>query len=584
MSIPVWTWPSGGAIAKGISLVPLGLGVAVADWTQPVLWPFSGGSFGSPITLSGEFGLSSAASDGSGSVYTTSWDGIPWHISSGGVPTSGAPLATGAVYVGTAFTAGSAFCLAASGHVYGSGGASLGSFPLPARYLAGSGTTLVAGMPSSGIGTMNANTGATGFIALPAAISTIACLALASGAPLAIGGWTNAAPLSGAAAAVLDPQNAEVMFAAASGNAIIWSSTSPSGNAWAQSQLVGMPVVPKAAVWRPDGTQVLVSAPTNNTVQVMNYTAGTLSSGQTLTVAGACSVAITGDSTHALVAQSGLAQITPISFVGSTWSTGTAITGVTGIVGVAAVSASGVIAASSGALTWYTENGGIWNFAASAALGFVPTALTVDAFGQAYVAGSGKVALAVNQAITATGSWTGGAPTSIAVQQGRIVMAVPADNAFRVFCLSASGLLSQQFSGALSLGSSVGLGLSFSTLFLMGSGSTLLYGFSGNVFGPTPIVSGAVGFYNGSSWTTVGLGIGNTPAAMAVNASGGVYVATQQNSLYLIASGGGVTSSSGIQTYSGQLQTAPLTPSSMLATASGVYMCTAIPGVLGQVA
>jgi len=254
MTIPAWFWPPSGTAARGIALVPYGSGLAVADWTWPALWPFSGGAFTSRQTIgSGSQGFSSAAPDASGGVWAITWDGVLWHAPYGGSPVSGA-MPSGQAYVGAAHCTGSGFALSATGQVYTSAAALLGSFPLPARPLVASGNTLVAPMPSSGIGLMNATNGATGFIALPGGMTTVSCAALAAGDPLAVGGWANAAALSGAAAAAQDPQLATSMLAVGSGFALIWSAPGRYADAWSQTQAVTGLANLSAVAWRPDGT------------------------------------------------------------------------------------------------------------------------------------------------------------------------------------------------------------------------------------------------------------------------------------------------------------------------------------------
>ena len=585
MAIPAWSWPPSGATARGTALVPFVTGMAVPDWTRPVLWPFTAGTFGPAVpTGSGNYGFGSAAADASSGVYATTWDGTIRHITSGGTVTFGI-LPSGQVYVGTAFAGGSGFALAATGTVYGSGGALLGTFPLPARPLVASGSTLMALMPSSGVGLMSGSTGATGFIARPAGMTTMSCIAVASGFSLAVAGYSVAASLSGVAAAALDPQNNRVMLAVGSGKALQWGAPGPYADAWTQTQSVTGLANLTTLCWRPDGTQALACSPVSGVVQALAYTAGVVSLAQTLTVSGACSVAVAGNSTDALVAMSGQSQAMPLTYAGATWATGTAVTGLTGITAVAPYGASGAVVAMSGAVRTYTlVPPGQWLFNASAAIGFVPTVVATDQFGQVYVAGSGAVALVSGSAVVASGTWAGAAPTAIAVQQGRIVLAVPSDSLLRVFGYSASGVLSQQFSGTLSLGTPVGLGLSYTTLFAMGSGSTPMYGFSGSPYTLTQPLSGSIGFWNGSAWATGAMGVGHIPSAIGLDASGGAWATTIQNTLWHFTSGA-VLSSSGIVTqYSGQAQTAPISPSAVLVNSSGVYVATSIPGVLVQVA
>lgn len=585
MTAPTWFWPASGAQARGIALASFGAGIAVADWTEPTLWPFSGSAFGAPIPIgSGSQGFAGAVPDASGGVYAVTWDGTLWHVPSGGTAAS-TTMPSGQVYVGVAYASGAAFAVAASGEVYISAGSPFAAFPLPARSIVSSGSTIAGCMGASGIATMNAGNGATGFIARPAGMTTLACAAMASGAPLAVAGWSVASYATGYAAGALDPQDTLLMLFVGSGNASLWQAPGQYSDAWSPSGTIAGLANLTSVSWRPDGTQALCASPVSGVMQALEYAAGVLSLQQTLAVAGCCSIAIAGDSIDAVAAQSGLSQAMPLSFAGSTWSTGAAVTGLPGIVAVVPYGASGAVAAVSGALRYLNLTApGDWTLGGTVPLPFVPTAMTVDTFGQVYAAGSGAVAMASGTTLLASGSWSGAAPTSIAVQQGRVVMAVPGDGLLRVFGLSAAGALSQQSSTPLSLGAAVGLALSSTTLFALGSGSMVPYGFSGSPYALTPVHSGSVAFWNGSSWTATQMGVGHKPTAIGLDASGGAYVATVQNTLWHVASGGTVLSSGTLQTYPGQSQVVPLSVSSILATASGVFAATSIPGVLGQVA
>jgi hypothetical protein len=118
----------------------------------------------------------------------------------------------------------------------------------------------------------------------------------------------------------------------------------------------------------------------------------------------------------------------------------------------------------------------------------------------------------------------------------------------------------------------------------MGSGGTPTYGFSGAPYALTPVLSGSVAFWNGSSWAQAGLGTGNTPSCIGLDASGGAWVGTAQNTYWHLASGGAVLSSGQVATYFGQQQSVPLCLSAVLANASGTYFATSVPGLIVQAA
>jgi len=582
MALPAYHYPASGAVARGVGIATFGSGVAVADWTVPTLWPYAAGAFKAGLSLdTGSPGLSSIVSDGASGIYTVSYTGTLYHQPPTGSVTR-TVLPSGAIYNGCGFIGGSAFVLAASGSVLTSGATVLGTFPTNALRMAGSGTTLAALLPASGLGTMT-TAGVTGLIAFPAGLTTSSCLNMVSGLPVAVGGWQTAASLAAANAAALNPTDATVMVAAGSGAVTQWRVADGLSDAWTQSQQVSGLTNLTAMSWSPDGFHVMAASPTSGVVQILGYATGALSLTQTVAVSGACATVFGADSLHALVAQSGQSQLATLSFSG-TWATGTPVTGVPGVTTVAAYGTSGAVAAYTNSLAWLTLASGLWAITGTTTLGFTPTLLDIDPFLNVYAAASGQFSV-LNASGTLLGSGAfSGVPTGLAVQQGRVILSVPAANTLYVFGQTPSGSWTQQASGALSLGASVGLALSETTLFCLGSGSTTTLGFSGTPFVLTPVVSGIVAQRSGGSWTTTGLGVGHTPSAIGYDASNNLRVVTTQNTLWTIASGGTVVSSGIVPQITQQDQSVPLGVSALLASPYGMYCATSIPGVMIEIA
>ncbi len=582
MAIPAWYWPTPNGAARGLAVVPFRSGVAVADWTQPVVWPYATGAFGSGVVLaSGTPGFSSMVSDGASGVWAVTWAGTLWHQPAASAASSGALPAT-SVYVGCAMASALPYVLAASGAVLTSGGATLGTFPTYARTLGGSGSTLAALLPASGLGSMT-TTGVTGLVAFPAGLATPSCLSMASGTPVAVGGWQPAASLAAANAAVLSPFDPTVMAAVGNTTLTQWRAASGSTDAWLQTQqLTGLTNM-TAAAWTPDGFHVMGVSPTSGVVQVFAYATGAFSLTQTVVVPGAVGVATGADALHALVAQSGLSQLATLSFT-STWGTGIAVTGVPGITAVTAWGASGAVAAYSSGLAFIGLASGVWTIANTVALGFTPTLLAVDAFFDVYAAASGQLAMVSAAGVVQGSGAFSGVPTGLAVQQGRVVLAIPAANMLLAYGQSSPGNWTQQASGALTLGSNIGLGLSQTTLFAMGSASTVTYGFSGTPFVLTNVVSGIVAHRAAGAWVTTGLGIGHTPSAVGYDSFGNLRVVTTENTLWTIGTSGTVVSSGIVPQIAAQSQGVPLGVSALTISPSGIYCATSIPGSLIEIA
>lgn len=594
MSVPAWYWPlvSGEYVsAKAVALAkfgPLASGppqIAVPDWSLPIAYPLLPGAFFAGITLgSGIPGISSIVSDGSTGFWAVSYNGSGFHQPYGGV-LSTYSLTSGHVYIGGVYISGSGFALSSDGIVWTSGNTQLGSWPASAIALTASGGTLGALLPASGLVGLMTTGGVTGSIALPGTIATGSCLAMASGDVLAVGGYALVPSLSGAAAAMLDPQNADIMLGVGSGYALLWENgASGFSENWTQNQILSAGIVNLSAVsWVPNGTQALAPSVSSGVVQVLGYSASVLSLLQSVTVSGACAVAVAGTSVNALVAQSGLSQAATLAYGGGSWSAGSPVTGLTGIAALAAFGTTGAVAAVSGGIAYLGLTAGVWSLLQTLNVGFTPTAITVDRFNNVYAAGGGALAVASGQTYIGSGAWTGGNATAVAVQQGRVLIAVPSDGLLRIYGQSSANAWTQQGSQTLSLGASVGLALSQTVLFTMGSGSTVTNSFSGAPFTLTNIVSGNVAIYSGSTWTTVRLGNGNTPSAITLDVSGNIWCTTIQNTIFNIAASGTIISSGIVPVMSGQTQTTPLGNSSVLVTGGHVYVGTSMAGVLVEV-
>lgn len=561
-------------------MVPYSTGAVMADWTAPTLWPFNGNAFTAPISLASGFpGLADAAADAASGVWTVSYAGGLWHQPAVGAATA-LSLPAGQVYTGCAVAGGQPYVMTAPGAVLTSAGVQIGAWPWPsAGAFAGSGSMLVALLQTIGVGTMT-TAGVTGAIALPNGITTAACLSVGAGTPVAIAGWQAASGLTGSASSVLSPVDPTTMLAVGSNKAMVWRAASGLTDAWNQTQQLGGLTVLTSLAWTPDGFHALAASPASGVVQVLNYAVGVISLAQTITVSGAAAVAVAGDSLHALVVQSGQSQLAPMVNTG-TWATGTAVTGVPGITAVISYGPSGAVAAYASGLAYLTLATGGWSIANRLNLGYVPSVLTQDPFGTVYAAGSGVLSvISAASAVTGSGAWAGAAPTGIAVQQGRVLLAVPSDGLLYIFGQASPGAWASQNSIGLAAGVATGLGLSETTLFVSTASVTALYGFSGSPFQMTVPVIGAAAQLIGGAWVTTSLGIGATPTAIGFDSSGTLRVATVQNTLFNINSAGTVIASGLIPQYIGQPRAVPLGVSSILPSGTGVYLATSLSGNL----
>lgn len=587
MTAPVWYFPVSGMTARSVAVSPYANGLVISDWTMPKLWRFAADHFlPTPFTLaSGTPGIADVCSDGASGVWAVGYGGSIWHVTVAGVTTKTATITGAHVPVGAAFTSIPGF-VTADGNVYSSSATLLGSFGTPAWFATASGGTLYSMLPSGTpkIGTFTLPGGVTGGIALPASLASPTCLGIAPGMPLAVGGWSSAAPLSGAVGFTLDPTDNTKMLGITPGTAILWSAPDVQSNNWTQTQALSGLSTLAAASWVPNGASILTCSPVTNIMQVLNYIAGVLSAGQVLSINGAASVAVATDSLTALVARSFFNTIQPIINTVGTWSvSGAAISGIAGLSSVITGGDSIAYAGCTAGIAVLNQIGGVWSLGTTIPLNFAPTQLAVDPFGNVFAAGVSGIAMASGTSMIASGTWSGAAPTGLVVDQGRYIVATPGDGILRVFGQSGPTTLSQMASSAISLGSSVALGLAQTTIFAGGSGATSMYGLSGAPYSLNPVRTGALAYWDGATWTGVPLGIGHTPSCIGYDVSGNCCVATVQNDLYTVSPGGSILTSGIVAPYTGQAAGVPLGMSDFVNFNGHMYVTTSLPGAMAQV-
>lgn len=587
MAIPAWFWPNPpGASARGVALVPFGAGMAIPDWTTPQVWPFSGAAFGPAIVLGTGFpGLSSCAPDGTSGLSVLSYAGTFWHLASGGGILSSGSLPANDVYVGTARASGGILrYLGSAGTLWNSAASGAGSFgSTPALALVTDSTNFYTLLPAaSAVGSMTSG-GVSGTVGvLPVALAVPSCLAAsASGGLLAVGGWSTALSLSGAAAAVLDPTDPTKMLAVGNGYALLWSAPSAQSNAWAQTQAVTGLANLVSCAWIPNGSQALACSFASGLVQTLNYTLGVLSATGTVSVTGAAGVSVTTDSLNALVVQSGQSALMPLIDTAGVWSAGTQVSGLPGVVAVLCSGAANAVVAYSGGVAPLTFAGsGTWIVGTPTALGFAPAAMAVDSFGLLYVVGSGILSvLSSALAVIGTGAFTG-MPAAIAVTAGRVM--VLANSTMQILGESSlippSWTVQQAVAAVSGLGANASLGLAQTTVFVLQTGKTNMYGLSGTPYNVAPVVSGSVAVWNGATWTPAVMGIGHHPSAIAFDSSGNVQVATVENDLWSYTSGAVLLTSGSVPQY--QASGVSIGASAILASGGHIWVATSLPGVL----
>lgn len=586
MALPAYYWPPSGGVALASALVPYGpSGMAVADWSVASIWPFASGAFQAAISLSADRpGLASIISDNAAGLWALETGGNVWRVTSGGAVAPALTLPSGAIYDGAAMAGGNPWFSNTSGAVYSSGGVQIGTFGQQSAGLVASGTTLATILQSGAvIGTMAVPGGVTGSVVFPTQITSGSCLALAPSNDLVLAGWRNAPLLSGTAALALHPSGLYTL-GAGSGNAILWGAQAIYSNAWPQAQAVtGLPSL-TAVAWSPSGTQALATSLASGLVEIFNFSAsGVLSVSGSLAVSGADGVAVTPNSAYAIVSQPGLSQVSILSNMAGVWAASAVVSGLAGVTSaVLAIDTTDMLVGTVSGLSQIGLVCGAWSHVSDIAIGFAPLYITQDLFGTIYAVANQKLAVVSGTTLLGSGSWTGGNPTGVTVNQGRVCIPTPTDNAIRIFAQSDVGVWSQQGSGVVGTGVTTAALVAGSTLFVATSGYTTLYSFSGTPFAIQKVQEGFVGFYAGGIWTMFDFGVEHLPCAATYNPTSNLWIATSQNDLMCLGQDASIVVSGNVTQYRPQAQNVPIGPAAILVFGNYVYIATSLPGVLVQ--
>jgi hypothetical protein len=583
-----WYWPTSNLAARGVSCVPYGNGLVVADWTTPRIFPFNPGvGFSAANVFSTDLtaGFSQAVPDGSGGVFLFSYVGPAWRKPAPGNAIAGFTPPTGRSYVGGTFVAGSGLALASTGEVWNlfPGSGMIGTWATQAAAIAASGTTILSLLSSTlALGTMT-TAGVTGSVALPtASIGYPSCIA-ASANLVVVGGWIDRTPLVGSQCGALHPTNPAVMLVGGANNAMIFNASSPYGDDWALSYTLTGLSSPLSIAWRPDGIQALSVNTSKTSVAVLGYSASVLSLLQIVLVTSGCSVAVASTSIDAVVAQSGLSQVTPMVYTTS-WATGAPVTGLPGVTSVTSFGPSGVIAAVNNGFAFLGLIAGTWSLIRTQALSFTPTAITVDNLLRIYAAGSGQLAIYSGTTLVGSGTWAGSSPSGIVAHDGRVVMSIVPDLKLRVFGQSDIGLWSEQNSVPITFGTPT-LSLTTTNVWTHAAGGTILYSFSGTPFQLTRVSRGAIVSWNGVTWTTFPLSgstVGHNFSSVAFGPSGDLWLSTTQNNYWNVTTNGVYISSGAIPVFPNQQQTTVLGMTAICPASGNVYVASSLAGVLTQ--
>lgn len=559
---------------RGLIAVPNASGLSLPTWLFNSAYQWDGNTVqATQFSGQAQFGTVDAVAASGAGTLMTAYGTLQTLITAGGVPSTSAAATSGIVlFNGAATLGGSAYAVNGSGQVFRQNGAAwlqIGTFGAanPSMGLIANSTTLYSVQASQGRIASMTTGGVSGTVATP--MTTPAILAASSGVNIAVGGWSTASIGSGFVSIAANPGNTSLFVGSnlATSGISIW--TNNGNGSFALTQAVSGAGSNVSMAWSQSGSVIMGADTINNAVHVFTSSFGTVSLTQTITVTGAAAVAIALDSTHALVCQPSSNQIQGLGFNGSSWVTsGTVAIGNPRSV-LAISQTQMLVGCSSGiaTLTFSIVSG--WNVTSVVSgVGFVPTALAVDpnGGGVAATATSGSNGLVYYNG--ASGSFVGSA-SGVVAQQGQILTADPTNSLLRLFA-NVGGTISQQASGAGLAG--VSTVANVGNLVLASNGTTTQELQWGAPYTFSIVKGGVVSVYNGSTFSTLTMGAGHIPVAMAFDASNNLTVATLQNEIYVYnPATSAVVSSGSFPIFLGQSQATPYGTSSLIWASGQVW-------------
>ncbi|MHB8391754.1 MAG: hypothetical protein ACYDBH_19615 [Acidobacteriaceae bacterium] len=573
------------ALARSVAVVTVSGSPALPDCYAPSLYTV--GSNGLVETtfsgLTGGFG--SSAADGNGGAWLCGYSGNLIDVTSALVTGSSYALPANTTFTGCTVISGSPYIMASGGQAMTvSGGAIVDVTPAftgPAWGLQEYNGTLYTLLPAAAeIGELalsSATSGTQSTLAIP--MTTPSCFAVSVSGVIGVGGWSPVTLAYGFSAFSYAAGTVNLLAGINQANNTVQTLISTKRNFTVNQTLTGSGA-PSGVAWTPTNEQLFVSDATNNVVTVYNLTGQTLASSHTFTVSGATSIAIIPNATQALICQPSKNLVTVLNNANNVWTSGSTVA-ITNPIAVLALSDTSAVVADGSGVSVLTNNSGTWSVTATAALAYTPTALAMDDVGGVYVVGvSGSTAtLSVFFSQTLVGglSWTGGA-VSVLWRQGQIVVGDDTNSVARVIGLASGSY--QQFGSLATPATLLTIGAANESLFLSDQTQSYQCQF-GAPYQLVRTESGSAAIYT-SSWSQTVLGIGDRPTAAVFDASGNLWVATDNNTVYEI-NGGGIVSTVIVEQNDVQNQSVPVGISSLLWNSGHLYGSTCLKGGLVEV-
>jgi hypothetical protein len=501
----------------------------------------------SSLTVDSTPGYAGAVSDASGNAWLAPYNGPLTFVPGDGSFGTLYPMpltASGTITTDIVMLNDVPYVVTTSGSIYGLSGSIVvpitGSFGGLTRGAAADTSNIYALLPQTKqMGVFSFSAPFSGSVAKHTTPMDVPAFVVSGPNGTAIGGWSQSTFSFVTTAVDLSPASG---FAAAvtsgTGDLTLLTGHDPS---WTVVQTVSGLTGPADVAWANAGTQVLVTEPSANHVAIYNLITGTLTFDINLSVSGATNIAILTTDSQALVSQSSHNQVSLITSEVNNWVVSSVVTGIAAASDIAIVSDTEALVACASGVAFLSFNTGTWGVSKLVSgLPYNPTGMDwfidtdglITAVTAGVVGASGRVDLVKTTGLGASGSWAGSAG-EVLWRQGQIAIADPSNDVVRVFGEVGASLRS--------MGTNAGpdgvatIGQTGTSLWLGGSAATWQSRFTAP-YKIVPYNHGYVATWDGSSFTTVDLGVEHQPSA-GVWGPSGVWVATTQNDLYVINDG-----------------------------------------------
>ncbi len=568
--------------ARSVNAVPYGASVSVLDWYYPTVYSLQSGTLAAQ-SLNLPEGFWTACAGVSSDVWAVGYSQYLTHLVSGSVGVNYA-LPNNPGITGCALVSGAPYMVTMGGLVYTLNSGVItevtGNFSQSARFLRSYGSalyTLLPGVPAVGVLTLaTAISGSVSQISVPQ--DTPYNIAISPTGNLGVVGTNYSTLASGFSNFATHPSDSEIMVGVYGTNNTV-QLLEATNRVWGSVQTVSGAGGPTYVAWTPNGEQVLVSNPHNNTVQVFGYTSNTLTLSGSITVSGASALAVTPDNSTALVCYPADDSIYVLTNSLGAWSSSGTVT-IPNPTSVVATSATTAIVGYNAGVAWLTKISGTWTVTNTIARNSIVSNICVDPNGNVYAAstyaGLVYISILVNQQYSAVVTYPG-TISGLFYEQGQLVALDAMNNLYRSFG-NINGVCSLLGQGPIPTGATA-VGVGNETVFITNSSVTWQMQF-GAPYQLDRTEIGRISLYSGGSWVTTALAIEERPNTVVFDTSNGMWVTTQKNILHQLSSAGTLVASTQIPTYAGQEVGVPLGISDLLWYKGHLYGSSSLNGAL----